>query len=257
MVENKIDEIKESVFDILNKVDVSSKIDEKIGLKYLSWANAWTYLRGLYPEATWQVYSRVVQTSVTKVIPDELTKGSTTITTDYQDEIPYFTDGKTCYVKVGVTIEGREEIEMLPIMDNKNNAVPLASVTMTLVNKAIQRAFVKACARHGLGLYVYAGEDLPEGVKKPTIDFNALMYEVQNMQLEQVNEEDFKKLQNFAIEKITNMNYEKDVTDKVIAAIGSFSSKRISQLVFNVAEDNIAIQKIANYINKLEALLIK
>lgn len=256
-LENKVDEKVESVFDILNKVDVSSKIDEKIGLKYLSWANAWAYLRKIYPEATWKVYSRIVKTSVVKTIQDDLTKGTTTTTTEYEDEIPYFTDGKSCYVKVSVTIEGREEVEILPIMDNKNNAVPLASITMTQVNKAIQRAFVKACARHGLGLYVYAGEDLPEGAKKPTIDFNALMYEVQNLPLRQASEEEFKKVQAYVIDKITNMNYEKDVTDKVVAAIGTFSSKRISQLACDIVEDNIAVQRIMNYLFKLEALLTK
>ena len=74
----------------------------------------------------------------------------------------YWTDGRTCWVKTGVTINGLEHIEYLPVMDFRNAAIPLEKVTSTDVNKAIQRSLTKACARHGLGLYIYAGEDLPE-----------------------------------------------------------------------------------------------
>ena len=48
-------------------------------------------------------------------------------------------------------------------MDNRNNSLPLERVTSFSVNTAIQRSLTKACARHGLGLYIYAGEDLPQG----------------------------------------------------------------------------------------------
>ena len=55
-------------------------------------------------------------------------------------------------------------------MDHRNRSIPLDSVNSFDVNKAIQRSLTKAVARHGLGLYIYAGEDLPEGDEKPTID---------------------------------------------------------------------------------------
>ena len=78
----------------------------------------------------------------------------------------YFTDGRTCWVKTGVTIvDGDQSVEMieyLPIMNFANKSIPLKDVTSYDVNKAIQRSLTKACARHGLGLYIYAGEDLPE-----------------------------------------------------------------------------------------------
>jgi hypothetical protein len=74
----------------------------------------------------------------------------------------YHTDGKTCWVKTGVTVEGKEYIEFLPVMDLKNRSIPAEAVTSFDVNKAIQRSLTKAVARHGLGLYIYAGEDLPE-----------------------------------------------------------------------------------------------
>lgn len=55
-----------------------------------------------------------------------------------------------------------EHIEYLPVMDMRNASIPLGSITSFHVNKAIQRALVKAIARHGLGLFIYAGEDYPE-----------------------------------------------------------------------------------------------
>ena len=72
-------------------------------------------------------------------------------------------------MKTGVTVNGIEHIEYLPVMDHRNKSIPLANVTSFDVNKAIQRSLTKAVARHGLGLYIYAGEDLPEpedGVKR-------------------------------------------------------------------------------------------
>ena len=71
-----------------------------------------------------------------------------------------------CWVKTGVSIEGIEHIEELPVMNNRNQSIPLENVTSCDVNKAIQRSLTKACARHGLGLYIYAGEDLPENEKE-------------------------------------------------------------------------------------------
>lgn len=125
-----------SVFETLNSVSVNGHTEKKGGLTYLSWAWAWAEVKKRYPEATYTIYEK--------------------------DGIPYFTDGRTCWVKTGVTIEGLEHIEYLPIMDFRNNSIPLAKVTSMDMNKSIQRSLTKACARHGLGLYIYAGEDLPE-----------------------------------------------------------------------------------------------
>jgi hypothetical protein len=150
-----------TVFDTLYAVDVSAKLGKKMGLSYLSWADAWAELKKIYPDAEYKIYTRRVDSTIEK---QEKLDEKTTITTteNYYNEVPYFTDGRTCYVKVGVTIKNNEEIEIFPIMNNRNASVPVYSVTSVDVNKALQRAFVKACARHGLGLYVYAGEDLPE-----------------------------------------------------------------------------------------------
>ena len=78
----------------------------------------------------------------------------------------YHTDGRSAWVKTGVTIEGIEHIEYLPVMDFRNNSIPLDKLSSVDVNKTIQRSLTKAIARQGLGLYVYAGEDLPNGESK-------------------------------------------------------------------------------------------
>ena len=131
-----------SAFEILNQVDCSGKVEQKNGLTYLSWSFAWAELKKRYPRSFYTVY-------------------------EAENGMIFFTDGNTCWVKTGVTLveEGQEpleHIEYLPIMDNRNRSIPLASLQSTDINKAIQRSLTKAIARHGLGLYIYAGEDLPE-----------------------------------------------------------------------------------------------
>lgn len=126
-----------STFEKLNAVNVNGKTEKKNGLTYLSWAWAWAEVKKIDPEATYTIYENA-------------------------DGCFYHTDGRTAWVKTGVTIGGIEHIEYLPVMDYKNKSIPLENITSFDVNKAIQRSLTKACARHGLGLYIYAGEDLPE-----------------------------------------------------------------------------------------------
>jgi hypothetical protein len=138
----------ENVFKTLNAINVNDKTEKKNGLTYLSWAWAWGEVKKCYPTATYTVYEN-------------------------SEGWNYFTDGKTCWVKTGVTIEGLEYIEYLPVMDYRNKSIPLEIVTSFDVNKTIQRSLTKALARHGLGLYIYAGEDLPEeeaNAPEPKVD---------------------------------------------------------------------------------------
>jgi hypothetical protein len=74
----------------------------------------------------------------------------------------YHHDGKTAWVKTGVTIQGVERIEFLPVMNHLNKSIPLEAITSTAVNTSIQRSLTKAMARHGLGFYIFQGEDMPE-----------------------------------------------------------------------------------------------
>ena len=126
-----------SLFEKLNAVNVNDKTEQKNGLTYLSWAWAWGELKKACPDATYTVYENA-------------------------NGWNYHTDGRTAWVKTGVTADGIEHIEYLPIMDYRNRSIPLEAITSFDVNKAIQRSLTKAVARHGLGLYIYAGEDLPE-----------------------------------------------------------------------------------------------
>ena len=132
----------DNYFAVLNGINVKDKTEKKNGLTYLSWAWAWGEVKKLHPDAVYTIYEN-------------------------KDGLFYHTDGKTCWVKTGVTVNGIEHIEYLPVMDHRNNSIPLEKVTSFEVNKTIQRSLTKAVARHGLGLYIYAGEDLPEGEEKP------------------------------------------------------------------------------------------
>ena len=129
--------MSENYFVELNNINVNGKTEKKNGLTYLSWAWAWGEVKKLHPDATYTIYENA-------------------------DGLFYHTDGRTCWVKTGVTVNGVEHIEYLPVMDFKNRSIPVEQVTSFDVNKAIQRSLTKAVARHGLGLYIYAGEDLPE-----------------------------------------------------------------------------------------------
>lgn len=140
-------------FEELSCVDCSGKIEKKNGLSYLSWAFAWGELKKRYPLSFYTIYEN-------------------------EQGYNYFTDGRTAWVKTGVTIvipyngmsgaceRELEHIEYLPVMDFRNNSIPLEKITSFDVNKTIQRSLTKAVARHGLGLYIYAGEDLPETENK-------------------------------------------------------------------------------------------
>ena len=127
----------DNYFNDLYAVNVNGHTEKKNNLTYLSWAWAWGEIKKRHPDATYTVYENA-------------------------DGWNYHTDGRTCWVKTGVTVNEIEHIEYLPVMDYKNKSISIENVTSFDVNKAIQRSLTKACARHGLGLYIYAGEDLPE-----------------------------------------------------------------------------------------------
>ena len=111
-------EKKLSVFETLNAINVNEHTEKKNGLTYLSWAWAWAEVKKAFPNAFYTIYENIQQMN-------------------------YFTDGKTCWVKTGVTIEGLEHIEYLPVMDFRNNSIPADKVTSFDVNKAIQRSLTK------------------------------------------------------------------------------------------------------------------
>jgi len=143
--------VNEDPYKVLSRINVNDHIEKravknkKTGettyLSYLSWAWAWDTLMGLYPDSY------------------------TTINRPSDNDFPYWTDGNTCWVDVSVTLvwNGNKRVrsEVFPIMGYSNQSIPLDAVTSFDVNTALQRAWTKAIARHGLGFYIYAGQDLP------------------------------------------------------------------------------------------------
>lgn len=172
-------EKKENYFTLLNAVNVNEHSEKKNGLTYLSWAWAWGELKKRFPESTYTIYENA-------------------------DGMFYHTDGKTAWVKTGVTVEGIEHIEYLPIMDYKNKSIPADLVTSFDVNKAIQRSLTKAVARHGIGLYIYAGEDLPE--LPPPEPINDTQAKVIKQMLEETESDVKKFLLHFNVMSVEEMD---------------------------------------------------
>lgn len=151
-LEKAINEITpKNYFEILNKVDCSGKVEKKNGLSYLSWAWAWAEFCKHCPSATYEVVTF--------------------------DGLPYVFNEKTGYmVYTRVTAFDITRGMWLPVMDSANFAmldrpyevqtkykkITVQAATMFDINKAIMRCLTKNLAMFGLGLYIYAGEDLPE-----------------------------------------------------------------------------------------------
>jgi hypothetical protein len=123
-------------FNELRKINVNEKIEKKNGLSYLSWAWAVDTLLQHDPNATWE----------------------------YK---PHQTWNDTVMVFCEVKAFGVSRTAQLPVMDYKNKAIP--NPDAFAVNTAMQRCLAKAISLHGIGLYIYAGEDLPEE-DKPSVD---------------------------------------------------------------------------------------
>jgi len=136
----------------LQYLDVSSKVEKKQNLSYLTWSWAWDKVLSNCPNATYEVVKQ-------------------------ENGLPYVYDQNTGYmVFTKVTIEGLTREMWLPVMNNSNQAMKattykaygrdVSPATMFDVNKTIMRCLVKNLAMFGLGLYIYAGEDLPEELPK-------------------------------------------------------------------------------------------
>ena len=141
-----------SVWETLSKVDVSDHIEKKNGLTYLSWAWAWGIVKKHYPKTTF-----------TKNLYSSANNDCT---------LPYMIDpAGYAFVSVTVDIEGETQTEVLPVLNHANKAV--SQPDSFQVNTALQRCLTKCLAFHGLGHYIYAGEDLPEGAEQKIVVENS------------------------------------------------------------------------------------
>ena len=136
--------MKNNIYKQLSSIDIKGNVEKKGKHDYMSWATAWHLIKSEYPQAQRKVYECE------------------------ETGLNFFTDGKTAYVKVGVTIEGIEHIDYLPVMDFRNKSISIDKVTSMDINTTIQRSTAKAIAMHGLGLSLWIGEDLNKVVSEPT-----------------------------------------------------------------------------------------
>ena len=137
---------EKSVFQTLNEYDISEHIKKKDKIIYLPWSKAWMILKTLYPDSKVEVIENAGF--------------------DSDDVVRYFTDGKTAWVKVAITIKGHTETESLAIMDFRNKSIPVANITSADVEKSIKRCMVKCAALHGLGLSLWTGEELSSAARE-------------------------------------------------------------------------------------------
>lgn len=122
----------------LLKINVNGHLEKKGNLSYLSWAWAWAEVLKIDPGARWTAH-------------------------EWDNSPVMVLRNGTAMVKVSVEIKGDIKTCLLPVMDNRNRAI--VDPDAFAVNTAIMRCLAKAIAMHGLGLYIYAGEDLPEAEK--------------------------------------------------------------------------------------------
>lgn len=119
-------------------------------LSYLSWAYGWREMKRIDPEAKETIHEFPLITN--NGVMDSV-------------KVPYLSTPQGFFVKVTVTINERSETEILPVLDNSNK--PIQNPNSFQINTSLKRCYVKALAKHGLGLYLYVGEDLPEDISKP------------------------------------------------------------------------------------------
>lgn len=125
------------VWKTLSAIDCSKRVEKKGKLSYLSWTWAWQILNEHYPDSTYEYYE------------------------------PTFLEDGTAEVSVSLTVEGKTHRMWLPVMNNRNASIPNPSSFD--VNKARMRCLVKAIAFFGLGINIYAGEDLPQAAETAVI----------------------------------------------------------------------------------------
>lgn len=135
---------EETLFNQLNQKDVNDHVEKKNGLTYLAWSYAHQELKKI--DSNYSIKTHEF------VHPDVLLDNYF---------VPYLATPEGYFVQVSVTVKGQTETEWLPVLDFRNKSLAKGSATTFDINKAQKRCFVKAAALHGLGLYIYNGEEVP------------------------------------------------------------------------------------------------
>jgi hypothetical protein len=197
-------------YEEMSKLNFKDKVSKKMGFNYISWADAWDQLKILHPTASRKVY--------------ETDAGR-----------PYFDDGKTCWVKVSVTICGDEEIEYYPILNHKNQSIAVGEVTSLDVSNAIQRGMTKAIARHGLGLYVYRGEDLPTVDLDTDAALKSSTDAIKSFGQKQLSDKEFAELQGRVISELTILFNRKECS----SLVSDYCSNQIGKKLSATTKDDV------------------
>lgn len=210
--------MESSIFKTLNAINVNDKVEKKSNLTYLSWAWAWAEVKKSYADASYSVVF------------------------DPRTDKPYFFDESLGYmVMTSVTIEGRTLEMWLPVMDGANQAMKnqsyeystrygvktVDSATMFDINKTLMRCLTKNLAMFGLGLYIYAGEDLPESREVKVATPKAVAPKKANLKALDVDDDNWAKVRlyveanvyNGAESIIAQLSRKYSVSDKAIAEI--------------------------------------
>lgn len=192
----------------LLKINVSDHTEKKNGLTYLSWAWAWAEVLKIDPQATWEAV-------------------------EFNGMPCTFLPDTSAMVKTVVTIKGHAKSCWLPVMNHKNQAIK--GPDAFAINTALVRCLTKTISMHGLGLYIYAGEDLPEG---PENDKTLIMQVRRSIAEHLANDRDAGALQEW--ELATEMG--KEFASQVWAGITTPDQDRLRSL----KNDQVAALRKAN-----------
>lgn len=193
-------------FAELAVIDVSKHVEKKGRFSYLSWSWAVDQLLKKYPDATWQVVRF--------------------------DGLPYMKTEVGYFVEVEVTVNNITRSQIHPVLDNYNK--PIAKPTSFQINTSIQRCLAKAIALHGLGLYIYSGEDIPQDdeLKQAAKQLDNIPKQEQARQAEVANEQRIKAIhvQIRELSEVYNMSFEETKnTVKQSLGIQSFKGMTVQQ----------------------------
>lgn len=227
-------------FEDLSKISVNGHTENKNGLTYLSWTWAWSEIKKICPDATYEILK-------------------------FENNLPYVYDENTGYMVFTKVTINRQTYEMwLPVMDGNNKAMlnhtytykvkeykdgkatgnyiekSVEAATMFDINKTIMRCLVKNIAMFGLGIYIYAGEDLPEGyeISKEEAEKTLMTYgKHEGKTLKQIAEID----KNYLMWLVGNENTKQSLKEAIAKIIDLPSDEEQDEKI-----------KLINEVNKLE-----
>ncbi|HDA2603730.1 TPA: DUF1071 domain-containing protein [Staphylococcus aureus] len=178
---------EQTLFEQLNSKNVNDHTEQKNGLTYLAWSYAHQELKKIDPNYTVKVHEFPH--------PDISTENYF---------VPYLATSEGYFVQVSVTVKDSTETEWLPVLDFRNKSLAKGSATTFDINKAQKRCFVKASALHGLGLYIYNGEELPSASDNDITELEERINQFVNLSQEKGRDATIDKTMRWL--KISNIN---------------------------------------------------